>query len=109
MDARQKKAATLSLVAFSVISGAYFAFGAAIFLHVAQAFFAIQAIGLFCAYVASGRLGVFLAMNVFFCAAAVSFKFQVWWPLGAGFALGWALRLIGLDPGWRGFGVPRGR
>ncbi len=109
MNARQKNTAILSVVVFSVISGAYFAFGSAIFLHAAQAWFAISFIGLLCAYVASGHLGVFLAMTITFCAAAVSFKFHVWWPLGAGFVLNWVLRLSGLDPGWQGFGAPRGR
>lgn len=69
-----------------------------ILLYIVQGVFALMTLGLISGYTASKHIGLLLAGVTFGCAAAASFWLVAWWPLGVGFVLAWALRLIGLDP-----------
>jgi hypothetical protein len=45
--------------------------------------------------------GLIVAAVICIGAAYLSWTTGAWWPLVVAFALGWLLRLLGLDPGWR--------
>ena len=50
------------------------------------------------AYQRTRHYGVLLIGITFGAAGMLAIVLVHWWPLVAGFALGWLLRLLGLDP-----------
>lgn len=50
------------------------------------------------AYWQTRQPGLVLMSTTYGSAAALALAFMEWWPLAAGFALAWVLRLMGLDP-----------
>ena len=45
--------------------------------------------------------GLLVPAVVFGGAAVLAWSTGEWWPLVAAFVLGWVLRLMGMDPGWK--------
>jgi 4-hydroxybenzoate polyprenyltransferase len=69
-----------------------------IIIYVFSASFIFMALALMITYKRTKHYGVFL-LGLTYCAAAVlAIVLTHWWPLVAGFALVWLLRLFGLDP-----------
>ena len=60
--------------------------------------------GLLMAGIGSRKLGVLVASVAFLSAAYFSYQYVAFWPLIVGFVAVWALRLLGLDPGWKSNG-----
>ncbi len=54
------------------------------------------------AYFRSGHLGLFLIGFTYGAAGVVALLQMHWWPLTAGFALVWVMKMIGLEPEVRG-------
>lgn len=44
---------------------------------------------------------LFLPAIIFLGAGFYAWTSGNWWPLLAAFILGWVLRLMGMDPGWK--------
>ena len=70
----------------------------AIILYIAQGLFALMAIRLVLRYGESKHIGLILGAIAYGGAAITSFGLMAWWPLVAGFAIAWVLRLLGFDP-----------
>jgi hypothetical protein len=72
-----------------------------VLLYVVAAVFGFFSLGLISSFFRSKHLGLLLAAVIFGAAAVAAISLHSWWPLLAGFALAWVLRLTGADPGWR--------
>lgn len=51
------------------------------------------------AYHRTGHFGVFIMAVTYAASGALAMFLVHWWPLVAGFALVWILKLLGLEPG----------
>ncbi len=69
-----------------------------ILIYFFAASFVFMALALLITYKRTGHYGVFLLALTYGAAAALAIMLTHWWPLVAGFALVWLLRLFGLDP-----------
>lgn len=68
-------------------------------IYVFSASFILMALALLFTYQRTRHYGVFLMGLVYGAAAAVALVQMHWWPLIAGFAVVWVLKIMGLDPG----------
>jgi hypothetical protein len=68
-------------------------------IYVFSASFVLMALALLFTYQRTRHYGVFVMGLVYGAAAGIALVQMHWWPLVAGFAVVWALKLIGLDPG----------
>jgi hypothetical protein len=68
-------------------------------IYVFSASFILMAVALLFTYQRTRHYGVFLIGLVYGAAAGTALVLMHWWPLLAGFALVWILKLIGFDPG----------
>lgn len=59
------------------------------------------ALGGLLAYSQSKHLGLLISSVVSIVFAGLAIYLVHWWPLVAGFAANWGLRLVGLDTGYR--------
>jgi 4-hydroxybenzoate polyprenyltransferase len=78
-----------------------------IIIYIFAASFIFMALALMLTYRRTRHYGVFLLGLTYGAAAGLAIVLTHWWPLAAGFALVWLLRLLGLDPDTRRDG-PRG-
>ena len=78
-----------------------------IIIYVFSASFIFMALALMITYKRTKHYGVFLLALAYGAAAVLAVVLTHWWPLVAGFALVWLLRLFGLDPDTQRDG-PRG-
>lgn len=60
--------------------------------------FAFLAAALMLTYKRTRDYGVFVLGITYGASAVLAVLLEHWWPLAAGFALVWVLRLLGLDP-----------
>jgi hypothetical protein len=67
-------------------------------VYIFSGFFILFALALLVAYWRTRQPGLVLMATTYGSAAALAVLFVEWWPLFAGFALAWVLRLMGLDP-----------
>jgi hypothetical protein len=67
-------------------------------IYVFAASFVFMAAALMVTYRRTRHYGVFLLGLTYGAAAVLAVVLMHWWPLAAGFALVWVLRLLGLDP-----------
>jgi hypothetical protein len=70
-----------------------------IIVYLFAASFVFMAVALFMVYRRTRHYGVFLLGSTYGVSAVVAVVVMHWWPLVAGFALVWVLKLLGLDPG----------
>jgi hypothetical protein len=63
------------------------------------ALFFAMALALFFAFSRSKKHGLLLIGISYAASGALAILLTDWWPLVAGFAIAWALRAMGLDPG----------
>jgi hypothetical protein len=68
-------------------------------IYVFSASFILMAVALLFTYQRTRHYGVFVIGLVYGAAAGTALVLMHWWPLVAGFAIVWILKLIGLDPG----------
>ncbi len=68
-------------------------------IYLFAASFVFMAVALFMVYRKTRHYGVFLMGATYGVSAVIAVMLKHWWPLVAGFALVWVLRLMGLDPG----------
>jgi len=67
-------------------------------IYVFSGLFIVLTFALFFAYWRTRQPGLVLMATTYGSAAALAILIVEWWPLVAGFALAWVLRLMGLDP-----------
>ncbi|MGQ0752847.1 MAG: hypothetical protein ACT4PS_20180 [Betaproteobacteria bacterium] len=67
-------------------------------IYIFSGLFIVLALALLFAYWRTRQPGLVLMATTYGAAAALAILFVEWWPLFAGFALAWILRLMGLDP-----------
>ena len=70
-----------------------------IVVYIFAASFFFMAVALLFTYHRTRHYGVFLLGMTYAASAGLAVALAHWWPLVAGFALVWILRLLGLDPG----------
>ena len=68
-------------------------------IYVFSASFILMAIALLFTYQRTRHYGVFVMGLIYGAAAGTALVLMHWWPLVAGFAIVWVLKLIGFDPG----------
>jgi hypothetical protein len=69
-----------------------------VIVYVFSGLFIVLAIGLLFAYYRTRHPGTLLMAVVYVAAAGAALGYRHWWPLLAGLALTWAIRLMGLEP-----------
>ncbi|MCE9642023.1 MAG: hypothetical protein K8S22_18030 [Betaproteobacteria bacterium] len=69
-----------------------------IIIYFFAASFVFMAAALMITYKRTRHYGVFLLALAYAISAVLAVVLTHWWPLVAGFALVWVLRLLGLDP-----------
>jgi hypothetical protein len=69
-------------------------------IYVVSVPFIIMALALMFTYQRTRHYGVLLMGLTYGGSAVLAIALVHWWPLAAGFALLWALKLLGLDPGF---------
>lgn len=69
-------------------------------LFMAQAAYAVLAVGLFLSWLKSRHPGVLLSCGVFGAGAYFSYNSSNWWPLAAALAAGYFLKSIGFNMGY---------
>ena len=69
-----------------------------IVIYFFAASFAFMALALMFTYQRTRHYGVFVLGIAYGTSAALAIVLMHWWPLVAGFALVWVLRLLGVDP-----------
>lgn len=69
-----------------------------ILIYVFSASFVFMALALMITYRRTRHYGIFLLGLTYAASAVLAIVLTHWWPLVAGFALVWVLRLLGLDP-----------
>lgn len=69
-----------------------------ILIYLFAASFIFMAVALMITYKRTRHYGVFLLGLTYAASAVLAVVLMHWWPLVAGFALVWVLRLLGLDP-----------
>jgi len=69
-----------------------------IIVYFFAAAFAFMAVALMLTYQRTRDYGVFVLGIAYGVSAALAVALTHWWPLAAGFALVWILRLLGVDP-----------
>ena len=73
-----------------------------IIVYIFAASFLFMAGALMFTYQRTRHYGVFLLGITYGASALLAIVLKHWWPLVAGFALVWVLRVLGLDPDARG-------
>lgn len=68
-------------------------------IYLFSALFIVLTLALAFAYWRTRQPGLVLMGTTYGSAAALALMLMEWWPLVAGFALAWVVRLMGLDPG----------
>lgn len=69
-----------------------------IVIYVISALFIVLAIALMFGFRRTQHAGLFLMSIIYGASAALALWKAHWWPLAAGFALVWAMRLLGMEP-----------
>jgi len=69
-----------------------------VIVYVFSGMFIVLAIGLLFAYYRMRHPGTVLMAVVYVAAAGAALGYMHWWPLLAGLALTWVIRLMGLEP-----------
>ncbi len=70
-----------------------------IIIYVFSASFILMAAALAFAYHRTRHPGMVIMATTYAVSGGLALLIPHWWPLLAGFALAWALKLMGLDPG----------
>ncbi len=69
-----------------------------IVIYICSGLFILFSLALMFAYYRTRQSGLALMSSVYGTTAILALMLMHWWPLVAGFALAWVLRLLGLDP-----------
>ncbi|MBX9811953.1 MAG: hypothetical protein K2Y16_10130 [Burkholderiales bacterium] len=69
-----------------------------IILYIFSALFFFMALAVMFAFHHTRHYGLFLIALAYGAAAGLALVLMHWWPLVAGFALAWAMKLLGLEP-----------
>lgn len=69
-----------------------------IIIAIFSTFFAFMALAVMFGYFRTGHLGLLLIALVYGASAVLALVLVHWWPLTAGFALLWVMKMIGLEP-----------
>ena len=69
-----------------------------IIIYIFSGLFALMAVIVMFGYFRTGHLGLLLMSLVYGASAALALVLMHWWPLTAGFALVWLMKMIGLEP-----------
>ena len=69
-----------------------------IIIAIFSTLFALMALAVMFAYFRTGHLGLLLIALAYGASAVVALVLVHWWPLTAGFALVWVMKMIGLEP-----------
>ncbi|MBI4206382.1 MAG: hypothetical protein HY527_15280 [Betaproteobacteria bacterium] len=67
-------------------------------IYIVSGFFIVLTLALLFAYYRTRHPGLVLISTTYGSAAVLALMLMEWWPLVAGFALAWVLRLMGLEP-----------
>ena len=70
-----------------------------IIIYVLSASFILMAAALAFAYHRTRHTGMLVMATTYAVSGGLALLIPHWWPLAAGFALVWAFKLLGLDPG----------
>ena len=73
-----------------------------IVIYIIAGLFIVLSLMLLFAYYRTRQPSMVLMSSTYGTTAILALMLMHWWPLLAGFAVAWALRLMGLDPGTRG-------
>jgi hypothetical protein len=63
-----------------------------------SALFALLALVVLFGYFRTGHLGLLLIAIAYGASAVLALVLVHWWPLTAGFALAWLMKMMGLEP-----------
>ncbi len=69
-----------------------------IVIYIFSAFFIFMALTVTFAFYRTRHFGLFLIALAYGVSAGAALTLMHWWPLAAGFALAWAIKLLGLEP-----------
>ncbi len=72
-----------------------------IIIYVFSGSFILMAVALMLTFRSTRHRGTLLLSLTYAIAALVAIILTQWWPLLAGFAIAWGLKMMGLDPGMR--------
>ncbi len=67
-------------------------------IYVFSASFVLMALALLFTYQRTKQYGLFVMALTYGAAAALALVLMHWWPLVAGFAVVWILKLLGFEP-----------
>jgi hypothetical protein len=67
-------------------------------IYIVAGLFIVLTLALLFAYYRTRQPGLVLISSTYGSAAVLALMSMEWWPLAAGFALAWVLRLMGLEP-----------
>lgn len=70
----------------------------ALVIYIISSLFILLAVALSFGYRRTQHAGLFLMAIVYGASAALALWKMHWWPLAAGFALVWIMRLMGMEP-----------
>lgn len=69
-----------------------------VLIYIISALFIVLSIALMFGFRRTQHAGLFLMSVVYGVSAALALWKVHWWPLAAGFALVWVMRLLGMEP-----------
>ncbi len=69
-----------------------------ILIYIISGLFILLTVALMFGYRRTQHAGLFLMAIVYGASAALALWKMHWWPLAAGFALVWIMRLLGMEP-----------
>ncbi len=69
-----------------------------IIIYIFSTFFVLMALGVMFAFYRTRHYGLFLIGLTYGASAGLALVLTHWWPLTAGIALAWAMKLAGLEP-----------
>jgi len=69
-----------------------------IVVYIISGLFILLTVALMFGYRRTQHAGLFLMAIVYGASAALALWTMHWWPLAAGFALVWGMRLLGMEP-----------
>jgi glucose dehydrogenase len=70
----------------------------ALVIYIISGLFILLAVALMFGYRKTQHAGLFLMSIIYAASATLALWKMHWWPLAAGFALVWIMRMLGLEP-----------
>ena len=72
-----------------------------ILLYIVASIFSLFASIFLFSFFQSKEIGLLLFAVILFGCATLAINLEAWWPFLLALGLGWILRLLGLDPGYK--------